>query len=157
MHSLHHPRPSRRVRCFASLAALAIAAGAFSVDGPGDTSAAPTSGRLASATMSASPHASITGLRATGAPPDPGTAVLHASDGKTRTDTTPVQRAAALGALPCDDDPAALCGQFIVPLDRARRDRRTTPIDFRLIPHTGPGAAVSTVWWNGGGPGPSTT
>jgi pimeloyl-ACP methyl ester carboxylesterase len=79
------------------------------------------------------------------------------SSPKPRTDTTPAQRALALGALPCADDPGALCGQFIAPLDRARRDGRTTPIDFRLILHTNPGSATSTVWWNGGGPGPSTT
>jgi pimeloyl-ACP methyl ester carboxylesterase len=76
---------------------------------------------------------------------------------KRRTDTTPSQRALALGAVWCPDDPGALCGQFTAPLDRSRRDGRTTLIDFRLVIHSNPGAATSTVWWNGGGPGPSTT
>jgi pimeloyl-ACP methyl ester carboxylesterase len=94
-------------------------------------------------------------MRATGAPPDTATQIHSTS--KRRTDTTPSQRALALGATWCQDDPGALCGQYIAPLDRTRRDGRTTPIDFRLIIHSTAGPAMSTVWWNGGGPGPSTT
>jgi pimeloyl-ACP methyl ester carboxylesterase len=72
--------------------------------------------------------------------------------------TTPAERAAGLGAVACPDDPAALCGQFTVKLDRrSRTDTRTAQVDFRFIPHAGTGRAVSTMWWNGGGPGPSTT
>ena len=44
-----------------------------------------------------------------------------------------------------------------MPLDRRHNDGRKASIDFKLFVHTESGPAVSTVWWNGGGPGPSTT
>ena len=97
-------------------------------------------------------------LRPVGAPPSGEPAPLSRQAARApRTDTTPARRAIALGALPCDDGSGALCGQFNVPLDRDRHDGRTAGIDFKLYVHTDPGPAVSTVWWNGGGPGPSTT
>jgi pimeloyl-ACP methyl ester carboxylesterase len=43
-----------------------------------------------------------------------------------------------------------------VPLDRRHRDGRTIDIAYQLFVHTNAGTATSTVWWNGGGPGPST-
>ena len=85
-------------------------------------------------------------------------ASARSAQGRAAGAATPAERAAALGAVACADDPAAMCGQFTVRLDRRNpRDKRSAPIDFRFIPHAGGGPAVSTVWWNGGGPGPSTT
>jgi pimeloyl-ACP methyl ester carboxylesterase len=152
MQHLSTPRPKWRSRSLATALALTLMVGASTTDGQAPSATA----RPRSLASSAAPVSSTALLRATGAPPS-GIEATHRSSAKPRTDTTPAQRALALGAVWCADDPGALCGQFIAPLDRARRDGRTTPIDFRLILHTNPGSATSTVWWNGGGPGPSTT
>jgi pimeloyl-ACP methyl ester carboxylesterase len=97
-------------------------------------------------------------LRPVGAPPtaeSAGPSSLRRSRPTPNTDTA--TRALALGAVPCEDGSGALCGGFTVALDRRRPHGRTAVIDFKLFVHTEPGPAVSTVWWNGGGPGPSTT
>ncbi len=96
----------------------------------------------------------VTGEAAATSHTTPGTALraraLAAAD-------TPASRAVALGAVDCPDGFGGLCGTYPVPVDRSRPAGPTTNIDFRFLAHTAAGTAVSTLWWNGGGPGPSTT
>jgi pimeloyl-ACP methyl ester carboxylesterase len=92
-----------------------------------------------------------------GAPPTNARQVGRSLAGPPRTDTRSAKRAIALGAKPCKDGSGALCGQFVVPLDWNDPGGPTAGIDFKLIVHSAAGPAVSTAWWNGGGPGPSTT
>ena len=92
-----------------------------------------------------------------GAPPTSARQVGRSLAGQPRTDTRSAKRAVALGAKPCKDGSGALCGQFSVPLDWNNPGGPTAGIDFKLIVHSAAGPAVSTAWWNGGGPGPSTT
>ncbi len=97
-----------------------------------------------------------------GAPPNSDSADAGSSDSAEVTlasipKTHAAKRARALGAVRCDDGSAALCGTFTVPLDRRHDDGRTASIDFKLFVHTKSGPPKSTIWWNGGGPGPSTT
>ncbi len=95
-------------------------------------------------------------LPVVGAPPtsspDNGASRLAA---RPRLDSRQAKRARALGATRCGS--RSLCGQFEVPLDRDHPKRDTALIDFTLIVHSKSGPAKSAIWWNGGGPGPSTT
>ncbi len=136
----------------AAVSLTAIAALALPV-GPATAGASPAdSGR-----ESPSPH-----LRPVGAPPsavDVGSATLLSRGSRIASipKTHASKRARALGAVRCDDGSVALCGSFTVPLDRRHDDGRTASIDFKLFVHTKAGSPKSTIWWNGGGPGPSTT
>ena len=95
-------------------------------------------------------------LPVVGAPPtsqpDVGTARLAA---RPRLDSKQANRARALGATRCGR--RSLCGQFEVPLDRDHPKAGTALIDFTLLVHSAPAPSKSALWWNGGGPGPSTT
>jgi hypothetical protein len=52
---------------------------------------------------------------------------------------------------------ASLCGYVPVPLDRTYPNGTQLQIYFEVYPHTAPGAAVSAIMVNVGGPGPGTT
>lgn len=60
--------------------------------------------------------------------------------------------------VPCDDDPAFLCGTLPVPLDRRTPDGRFVNLHVEVFPHTGPQRkADGAVFVTGGGPGESAT
>ncbi|MEY2580906.1 MAG: hypothetical protein QOE09_755 [Ilumatobacteraceae bacterium] len=163
MNHPRHPHRQRRVATVAFITALTLAAVASDAGlragaASGTTTAVQRTGGSGLGLGRQPGIPSDPRLRPIGAPPSGERAPLSREAARApRTDTTPARRAIALGAQPCDDGSGALCGQFNVPLDRARHDGRTAGIDFKFYVHTDPGPAISTVWWNGGGPGPSTT
>jgi len=66
------------------------------------------------------------------------------------------QRAVAIGGSDCDDASGAVCGTLTVPLDWSGVQSGTLGIAWKLYVHTAPGAAVSAVTLNFGGPGERT-
>ena len=69
----------------------------------------------------------------------------------------PAERAVALGGGECEDGQRGAVRVVPGAARPKRNDGRKASIDFTLYVHTDPGPATSTVWWNGGGPGPSET